>query len=174
MSRDGFPLIAGQSVTIDVPDGELLRSAAKVYLLPLAGLLAGPALVRWTGAGSEAAALIAGVTGVVLGWAAGPALGPALAAEVHGASRTGRAWTLNAARTGYSTCARAVTSASSSCSSCRWTSGPRSRLLRVVDVDRDADLAVRFGLRVPVLEAGGVVLCEGVYDAPRVRQALQV
>jgi hypothetical protein len=46
--------------------------------------------------------------------------------------------------------------------------------LRIVDVDRDADLAVRFGLRVPVLEAGGVVLCEGVYDAPRVRQALQV
>lgn len=69
VSQDGFPLIAGQSVTIDVPDGELLRSAAKVYLLPLAGLLAGPALVRWAGAGSEADALIAGVTGVVLGWA---------------------------------------------------------------------------------------------------------
>ena len=68
MSRDGSALIAGQSVTIEVPDGELLRSAAKVYLLPLAGLLAGPALVRWIGAGSEAAALVAAVTGVVLGW----------------------------------------------------------------------------------------------------------
>lgn len=68
VSRDGSELIAGQSVAIEVPDGELLRSAAKVYLLPLAGLLAGPALVRWIGAGSEAAALIAAVTGVALGW----------------------------------------------------------------------------------------------------------
>ena len=52
--------------------------------------------------------------------------------------------------------------------------GPAVELVPVVDVDQDADLAVRFGLRVPVLEAGGTVLCEGVYDAPRVRQALQV
>ena len=52
--------------------------------------------------------------------------------------------------------------------------GPVVEVLLVLDVDRDADLAVRFGLRVPVLEAGGVVLCEGVYDAPRVRRALQV
>jgi hypothetical protein len=52
--------------------------------------------------------------------------------------------------------------------------GPAVDELPVVDVDRDADLAIRFGLRVPVLEAGGEVLCEGVYDAPRVRQALQV
>jgi positive regulator of sigma E activity len=62
-------LIAGQSVTIEVPDGELLRSAARVYLLPLAGLLAGPALVRWVGSGSETAALLAASAGVVLGWA---------------------------------------------------------------------------------------------------------
>ena len=52
--------------------------------------------------------------------------------------------------------------------------GPAIEELAVVDVDRDEELASRFGLRVPVLEAGGVVLCEGVYDAPRVRQALQV
>jgi hypothetical protein len=52
--------------------------------------------------------------------------------------------------------------------------GPAIEVLQVVDVDRDADLAVRFGLRVPVLEAGGLVLCEGVYDATRVRQALRV
>ncbi len=52
--------------------------------------------------------------------------------------------------------------------------GPAVELVAVVDVDQDAELAVRFGLRVPVLEAGGTVLCEGVYDAPRVRQALQV
>lgn len=69
MSRDGSALVAGQSVTIEVPDGELFRSAAKVYLLPLAGLLAGPALIHWIGAGSESAALIAAVTGGALGWA---------------------------------------------------------------------------------------------------------
>ncbi len=46
--------------------------------------------------------------------------------------------------------------------------------LRVLDVDHDPDLASRFGLRVPVLEAHGVVLCEGVYDRARVRQALRV
>lgn len=69
MTRDGSALIAGQSVTIEVADGDLLRSAAKVYLLPLAGLLIGPALVRWSGAASESAALMAAVTGVVLGWA---------------------------------------------------------------------------------------------------------
>lgn len=46
--------------------------------------------------------------------------------------------------------------------------------LRVVDVDRDAELAARFGLHVPVLEANGVVLCDGVYDGKRVRQALRV
>ena len=68
MTRDGSALIAGQAVTIEVPDGELLRSAAKVYLLPLVGLLAGPASVRWIGSGSESAALMAAVTGVVLGW----------------------------------------------------------------------------------------------------------
>ena len=69
MSRDGSALVAGQSVTIEVADGELLRSAAKVYLLPLAGLLIGPALVRWIGIASESAALVGAVTGVVLGWA---------------------------------------------------------------------------------------------------------
>jgi hypothetical protein len=46
--------------------------------------------------------------------------------------------------------------------------------LRVMDVDGDVDLAVRFGLRVPVLEVAGEVVCEGIYDAPRVKGALQV
>lgn len=69
MNRDGSALVAGQSVTIEVADGELLRSAAKVYLLPLAGLLIGPALVRWIGIASDSAALVAAVTGVVVGWA---------------------------------------------------------------------------------------------------------
>ena len=52
--------------------------------------------------------------------------------------------------------------------------GPGVERLRVLDVDRDAELAVRFGLRVPVLELDGDVLCEAVYDGPRVRQALGV
>jgi ABC-type uncharacterized transport system ATPase subunit len=46
--------------------------------------------------------------------------------------------------------------------------------LRVLDVDHDTDLASRFGLRVPVLEVHGVVLCEGVYDRARVSRALRV
>ena len=52
--------------------------------------------------------------------------------------------------------------------------GPGIERLRVVDVDHDVDLAVRFGLRVPVLEFAGVVLCEGVYDGAGVRRALGV
>lgn len=47
-------------------------------------------------------------------------------------------------------------------------------LLRVLDVDRDEELASRYGRRVPVLEARGKVLCEGLYDGARVREALRV
>jgi hypothetical protein len=46
--------------------------------------------------------------------------------------------------------------------------------LAVVDVDRDPELALRFGLRVPVLEAAGVVVCEGIYDRSRVRESLRL
>ena len=52
--------------------------------------------------------------------------------------------------------------------------GPAVERLQVRDVDGDVDLAVRFGLRVPVLEYRGAVLCEGVYDGAGVRQALGV
>ena len=52
--------------------------------------------------------------------------------------------------------------------------GPALERLQVLDVDGDVDLAVRFGLRVPVLEHRGAVLCEGVYDGAGVRQALGV
>jgi hypothetical protein len=52
--------------------------------------------------------------------------------------------------------------------------GPAVERLAIVDVDRDADLATRFGLRVPVLVSDGEVLCEGVYDGPGVRRALGV
>ena len=36
---------------------------------------------------------------------------------------------------------------------------------RSVEVDRDPALAGRFGLRVPVLEAGGRIVMEGRFDA---------
>jgi len=52
--------------------------------------------------------------------------------------------------------------------------GPAVEELQVVDVDRDEELASRYGLRVPVLAAEGVVLAEGVYDGERVRRALRV
>lgn len=44
--------------------------------------------------------------------------------------------------------------------------------LRIVDVDSDVELAARFGLRVPVLTVGGALVCEGICDAARVRDAL--
>ncbi len=46
--------------------------------------------------------------------------------------------------------------------------------LRIVDVDSDVELATRYGLRVPVLTVGGILVCEGVYDAPQVRDALRL
>jgi hypothetical protein len=52
--------------------------------------------------------------------------------------------------------------------------GPAIERVAVLDVDRDEELASRFGLRVPVLEADGEVLCEGFYDGARVRRALRV
>jgi hypothetical protein len=52
--------------------------------------------------------------------------------------------------------------------------GPMYGDLTVVDVDLDPGLASSYGLRVPVLEVAGEVACEGRYDAPRVRRALQV
>ena len=52
--------------------------------------------------------------------------------------------------------------------------GPAVERLSVVDVDDDADLAIRYGLRVPVLAVGGNVLCEGVLDADRVRAAIRL
>ena len=52
--------------------------------------------------------------------------------------------------------------------------GPAVDFLQVVDVDADVELAVQFGLRVPVLALAGEVVCEGVYDASRVKRALAV
>ena len=52
--------------------------------------------------------------------------------------------------------------------------GLSSEALHVVRVDDDPALAARYGLRVPVLEVGGSAVCEGRYDASRVRRALRV
>jgi hypothetical protein len=52
--------------------------------------------------------------------------------------------------------------------------GPSCASLVIVDVDGDPGPATEFGLRVPVLTVAGRVVCEGHYDSPRVRAALQV
>jgi hypothetical protein len=52
--------------------------------------------------------------------------------------------------------------------------GPGFESLQVVDVDRDEELASRYGLRVPVLELAGTVICEGVYDGDGVRRVMRV
>jgi hypothetical protein len=44
----------------------------------------------------------------------------------------------------------------------------------MVDVDSRADLAARYGLRVPVLENDGKLLCEGRYDSSEVRRRLRL
>lgn len=46
------------------------------------------------------------------------------------------------------------------------------RPCELVDVDAVAAAAARYGLRVPVLEAGGRVLLEGRFDAARLARAL--
>ena len=50
--------------------------------------------------------------------------------------------------------------------------GPAWSSVEVEDVDADAALAARYGLRVPVLEVAGAVVCEGRYDSDQVRRAL--
>ena len=52
--------------------------------------------------------------------------------------------------------------------------GPIVERLAVVDVDGDSELAIRYGLRVPVLAVAGEVLCEGVLDADRLRAAIRL
>jgi Glutaredoxin-like domain (DUF836) len=44
--------------------------------------------------------------------------------------------------------------------------------VRLSDVDADPALALRYGLRVPVLSIAGRTVCEGAYDCGEVRRAL--
>ncbi|MFM8985740.1 MAG: glutaredoxin family protein [Planctomycetia bacterium] len=46
------------------------------------------------------------------------------------------------------------------------------RRFELVDVDAFAATAARYGLRVPVLEAGGRVVLEGRFDAARLARVL--
>jgi hypothetical protein len=52
--------------------------------------------------------------------------------------------------------------------------GPAVDRLVIVDVDVDPDLAILYGLRVPVLTVDADVLCEGVLDADRLRAAIRL
>jgi positive regulator of sigma E activity len=61
------PLRPGESVAITVDDRQLLAAALRLYLPPLAGVLAGPALLRATGWEQGAAPLLAAGAGLALG-----------------------------------------------------------------------------------------------------------
>jgi sigma-E factor negative regulatory protein RseC len=65
---DGRPLLPGDRLVLEVDDGELLRAALLAYVPPLIGLLAGSGVATFLVPGSEPAALIAAVLGLVTGW----------------------------------------------------------------------------------------------------------
>lgn len=70
LAADGVMLAPGARVTVEIDDGELLGSAARTYLPPLVGVLAGPLLARATAGGGEVLVLLSALAGVLLGWAA--------------------------------------------------------------------------------------------------------
>jgi positive regulator of sigma E activity len=70
LAADGVRLVPGARVTVEVDDGELLGAAARTYLPPLVGLLAGPLLAGKVAHGGEAAVLLSALAGVLLGCAA--------------------------------------------------------------------------------------------------------
>jgi positive regulator of sigma E activity len=67
---DGVRLVPGNSVVLEVGDGELLRAAMLAYLLPLVGLLAGPAVAALLADESEVTAILAAALGLATGWGA--------------------------------------------------------------------------------------------------------
>jgi sigma-E factor negative regulatory protein RseC len=66
---DQLMLRPGQAVTLAVGDGEVLRAAAIVYLLPLTGLLLGAAVGSAIGAAGEVGTLLMATVGGLAGWA---------------------------------------------------------------------------------------------------------
>lgn len=63
-------LETGKTVTLTVADGDLLRSAARLYLPPFAGLLIGPVLARYLLQSGDALAALAAAVGLLGGWLA--------------------------------------------------------------------------------------------------------
>jgi len=61
-------LETGKTVTLSVADGDLLRSAARLYLPPFAGLLIGPTLVRYLLQSGDGLAALAAAVGLFGGW----------------------------------------------------------------------------------------------------------
>jgi positive regulator of sigma E activity len=70
LAADGEPLAAGTRVTVTVRDWDLLRAAGRAYLPPLAGVLAGAALVQGLAPGGEGWMPVGAAAGLLGGWAA--------------------------------------------------------------------------------------------------------
>jgi positive regulator of sigma E activity len=70
LDAGGVRLVPGARVTVEVSDGELLGAAARTYLPPIGGLLAGPLLAAATVGSGELAVLLSALAGALLGWAA--------------------------------------------------------------------------------------------------------
>ena len=86
---DGGLLAAGDSVVLEASDRVLLTAALRLYLLPLAGMLAGPLLVRLAGVDVGLVPALAALAGLVLGGLAARAWvhhGPALVLVSRAAS----------------------------------------------------------------------------------------
>ena len=64
---DGTPLEPGERVELEADDGRLLAAAARLYLPPLAGLLAGPAALRLAGLDVGTTSLLAAAAGLLAG-----------------------------------------------------------------------------------------------------------
>lgn len=64
---DGRTLAKGERLQLDADEGRLLRAALRLYLPPIAGLLLGPALLRWIGLEAGMAPLAASAAGFLLG-----------------------------------------------------------------------------------------------------------
>lgn len=67
----GGLLQPGEAVELAIDDSRLLAAAARLYLPPLAGVLAGPAVLRFAGLEAGLAPLAAAVAGLLAGaWVA--------------------------------------------------------------------------------------------------------
>ncbi len=73
-ASDPLGAAKGAKVTLELPDGAFLRACATVYLIPLAGLVAG-ALATWAALGStvtasrrDVLAALGALAGVAVGW----------------------------------------------------------------------------------------------------------